>query len=117
MKRVKDKFYPAFSGVVDLIKTESSVRIQLILGIGAVGVGYLLKFSYGEMLVVGILAFVVISMECCNTVIEWLVDAMYPEYNENAKRIKDGAAAMVLVASIGSMIIGGYILIRNLFGG
>ena len=117
MKRLKDKFYPAFSGILDLIKTESSVRTQLILGIGAIVVGYLLKFSYSEMLVVGVLALIVISLECCNTIIEWLVDTTYAEYNENAKRIKDGAAAMVLVASIGSMFIGSYILINNLFGG
>jgi len=117
MKRFKEKFGPAFSGLVDLLRTEGSVRLQIIIAILAIVTGLLLQFTYYELLIVMALSFLVISLECCNTVIEWLVDSNYTTYNETAGRIKDGAAAMVLVASIGSLIIGCYILATHLLGG
>ena len=117
MKSFKEKFQPAFNGLVDLLWTEGSVRLQIAIAILAIVASLLLQFTYYELLIVMALSFLVISLECCNTVIEWLVDSNYATYNETARRIKDGAAAMVLVASIGSLIIGSYILITHLLGG
>ena len=117
MKNLKEKFVPAFNGLFDLIKSESSVRLQIFIGTLAIIGGLIVGFTYFEMLIVMVLVFLVISLECCNTVIEWLVDSKFTTYNDTARRIKDGAAAMVLVASIGSLIIGSYIFITHILGG
>ena len=117
MKSPKEKFGPAFSGLIDLIRTEGSVRLQIVIAILALLGGVMLNFTYYELLVVMCLALLVITLECCNTVIEWIVDSNFSSYNETAKRIKDGAAAMVLVGSIGSLIIGSCIVLTHLLGG
>jgi diacylglycerol kinase len=45
-------------------------------------------------------------LELVNTSIEEMVDLVSPEIQEKAKVAKDVAAATVLVASIGSVIVG-----------
>ena len=42
------------------------------------------------------------------------MDAMYPEVHPLAKRMKDGAAGFVLVASLMSFIIGMIMVLRHI---
>ena len=44
--------------------------------------------------------------EAFNTVLEFVIDIVSPQYNEIAKRAKDIAAAAVLIATIGAVIAG-----------
>ena len=114
LKRLYQKFYPAFCGLKDLIVTEGSVRLQIYITICALLGGYFIGFSDIELLIVAVLCTIVLCTECCNTLFEWLMNTCYPEYHETAKRMKDGAAAMVLVASIMSFIIGMIMVFRHL---
>lgn len=113
MKSVKQKFTPAMEGLWDLIRTEGSVRLQIYIGIAAFVAGIVLEFTYLELLVVAILSAIVITLECCNTVFEWLMDAWYPKFDPVAKRIKDGAAGMVFLASIFSFLIGIWMIVTH----
>ncbi|MDD6466857.1 MAG: diacylglycerol kinase [Erysipelotrichaceae bacterium] len=114
MRSVKDKFVPAFSGLWDLLRTEGSIRLQFYCGTLAFVFGILLGFTYLELLVVAVLSVIVITLECCNTLFEWLMDAWYPKFNPVAKRMKDGAAGMVLLASIFSFLIGVWMIWNHL---
>lgn len=56
-----------------------------------------------------ILVFCIVSVftvELINTAIEWLVDSIYKERHSLAGKIKDVAAAAVLITSLGAAIIG-----------
>lgn len=113
MRSLKEKFEPAFCGLWDLIKTEGSVRLQLYITVCALLGGYFLGFDFYELMIVLVLCTIVISVECINTLFEWLLNVMYPEYHPICKRLKDGAAGVVLVCSIMSFIIGMIMVLRH----
>ena len=54
-------------------------------------------------------------MEVWNTVVENIVDLVSPHYHPLAKKVKDMAAAAVLLTSVLSVIIGSIILIPKIF--
>ncbi len=58
--------------------------------------------------------FLVIIMEILNTVIENLTDLVSPDYHPLAKKVKDMAAAVVLITTFFSLIVGGIILLPKL---
>ena len=47
-----------------------------------------------------------ISMEAINTALEYLTDLVSPEYHPLAGKVKDVAAAAVLVAALGAATVG-----------
>lgn len=49
---------------------------------------------------------VVVATELLNTAIEALADHLHPQRHEAIKRTKDVAAAAVLVASVGALVVG-----------
>ena len=113
MSKLKNKFGPAFCGLKDLVFTEGSVRLQLFITVCALLGAYIIGFDYYEMLIVAVLCTIVICVECINTLFEWLLNIVYPEYHPICKRMKDGAAGVVLVSSIMSFIIGMIMVLRH----
>ncbi|MGI0059541.1 MAG: diacylglycerol kinase family protein, partial [Nitrosotalea sp.] len=72
-----------------------------------------------EMGILGVMILLVIASEMINTAIEQMVDLITKEHRQEAKVAKDVAAGMVLVAAVGSVIVGILIFvphIRLLFG-
>jgi diacylglycerol kinase len=57
----------------------------------------------------------VLILELVNTVIETIIDIVNPDISERVKIAKDVAAATVLLASVGSVIIGALLFIPKLF--
>ena len=96
----------AFEGLRAAIIRGRNFRIQVIAGLTAFILGLILKLSATEWLDLVIIITLVLILELVNTSIEALVDLVSPEIQEKAKLAKDVAAATVLVASIGSVIIG-----------
>jgi diacylglycerol kinase len=96
----------AFDGLKAAILRGRNFRIQIAIGIAACVLGTIVKLSFPEWLDLVIVITLVLILELVNTSIEALVDLISPEIQEKAKVAKDLAAATVLVASIGSLIIG-----------
>ncbi len=96
----------AFEGLKAAILKGRNFRIQLTIGTFAVILGVIFKLSFTEWLNLIIIITLVLILELVNTSIEALVDLVSPEIQEKAKLAKDVAAATVLIASIGSVIIG-----------
>ena len=112
-KRFKSFGY-AFNGLRLLISEEHNARIHLIAAIVAVMAGFLLHISSLEWVAI-ILAFgFVISLEIVNTAIENIADFVSPERHMQIKKIKDLAAAGVLIAAITALIIGLIIFIPKI---
>jgi len=98
------KFIDAFNGLKIALK-QKAVMTQVILGLCAIVGGFLIDLNYYEWLAFIVCIFVVISLEIVNSCLENICNLICEEYNERIRIIKDMAAAAVLVACIGSLII------------
>jgi len=104
-KRIKSFSY-AFKGLYDLVKSEPNARIHLVATIAAVSAGIFFRISNVEWCIILIVIALVWAAEAINTVIEKLVDHLFPEYHETARIVKDIAAGAVLVCAIVALICG-----------
>jgi len=69
-------------------------------------VSFLLQISLVEWAVLLVCILVVLALEAVNSALEYLTDLVSPNYHPLAGKAKDMAAGAVLLASIGSVIIG-----------
>ncbi len=106
-------FYFALKGV-KLALSERNFRLHLISTALVVVLGFIVHLSNAEWIIVLLCIGLVLSMELVNTAIEEIVNFISPEYHLKAGRIKDLAAAAVLVASIAVFIIALIIFIPHL---
>lgn len=99
-------FEYAAAGIRGIIIQERNFKIQLFIGLLAVILGFVFKLGLSEWLDLVIVITIVLVFELINTSIEEMVDLISPQYHDKAKIAKDVAAGTVLVASIGSVIVG-----------
>ena len=104
------KFFRSFSyalrGIGTVFKEEFNARVHLLAALVVVVLGFVLKVSSWEWIILILVMGGVFAMELINTSIEKLADLYSIELNPKIKKIKDLAAGAVLVASITSIIIG-----------
>jgi diacylglycerol kinase len=105
----------AFEGLKVAILRGRNFRIQLTIGALALILGVILKLSAPEWLDLVIVIILVLILELVNTSLEALTDLASPEIQPKAKLAKDVAAATVLVASLGSVIVGALLFLPKLF--
>lgn len=101
-----DTFRFAVAGVVYLLRTQRSARIEVAIGISAAAVGVWLGLGPVEWAVLTLTIALVLLLEGLNTAVELAVDLASPETHPHAKAAKDLAAGMVLVAAIASVAVG-----------
>lgn len=99
------KFIYAFKGIFSSIKEEKSMVAHLIISLIAISLSIGLKISIINWIVIVIVIGFVLTTELLNTALENLVDTVSFEYNINAQKIKDTAAAATLIAAIISIVI------------
>ncbi len=109
-------FYFAFKGITDLFSGRHPNAIIHLLAVLLVTMGgFYFNIDNWEWTIVIVCFIIVISLEAINSAIEYLVDLISPEFNELAGKAKDMAAAAVLLAAIGSVIIAFIIFIPKIF--
>lgn len=100
-------FKYAFRGIRTLFSETPNALIHLIIAILAVVLGFLLRISPTEWLAVIIVIGAVFAMEAANTAVETLSDyACKKEIHPAIKKVKDLAAAGVLLTAIAALIVG-----------
>ena len=99
-------FLYAISGVVAAVKGERNMRIHLVAAIAVVSLGAWLGLGCGEWAAIAVCCALVPSLECLNTAVEAVVDLASPDMHPLAKKAKDCAAGAVLLAAIGSVVVG-----------
>lgn len=104
-KRLKSFTY-AFAGLKVLFREEHNSRIHLFATICVIVAGVLLKISLLEWVAVAFAVGLVFSGEIFNSAVEDLSDVVCPERDERIKKVKDLAAAAVLVNAITAAVIG-----------
>ncbi|WP_345986663.1 diacylglycerol kinase [Sulfurimonas sp. HSL-1656] len=100
----------ALSGLIEVIRNESSFKLQLLLFFGMGTFAWLLPISPLYSAVLSISLFIPLLAELANSAVERVVDLVTLEYHELAKRAKDAGAALVFV----SLVMTGAIWISTL---
>jgi len=98
------------AGMVEVLKTENSFRIQLAV-IVAIGVGLVfVPMSTLSKLILFASTWIVLIAEAINSSIERVVDLVTQEYHELAKQAKDIGSFAVLLAFVLTSMIWGIVL-------
>lgn len=114
LKKYINKFKYAFAGLFDGIMHDRSIFLQCLIGIIVVSLCFFLHLRIWEWIVIVAFIGAVIALEFINSALETVTDKISPEYSKEAKRIKDYAAAAVLIMSIAAAIAG-ILIISNKF--
>ena len=108
-------FNYAFSGISYVLKTSRNFKIQLIFAVTSLIIGFLLKISLSNYVILIATIMSVLILEILNTSIESIVDLVVKkEFSILAKISKDTSAGAVLLASINSVIIAVYIFVPKI---
>lgn len=105
LKRHTISFKNAFSGLFWSLKTQPNYLIHLTLSLLAIIGGFILKITYWEWLIIGLLIIIGLVIETINTAIEVTTDAISNQWQENIKLAKDVSAAAMLIFALGSLFI------------
>ena len=113
-KKRMHSFSYAFNGFKILFREEHNSWIHIAAAITVNGLGLWLHFSATEWIAIWLCIGLVFLTELMNTALENLCDHISPEKNEAIGKVKDLAAAAVLVAAITSVIVASFILISRI---
>lgn len=108
-------FVYAWRGLVYAVRTQRNVRVHMLVGTAAVGLGIALRISAVEFAVLFVAITLVFVAEMFNTVAEACVDLITAEYHPLARVAKDVAAGAVLVNAMLSVVIGLFIFVPHLW--
>lgn len=103
-KRLQSFGY-AFRGLAIFFQTQTNAKIQVLVSLFAILLGFLLQIVWYEWALIIFSIGLVLSAETMNTAIEFLTDLVSPTYNEKAGKVKDIAAGAVLLAAITAILI------------
>lgn len=103
-------FYFAFMGLAFLFRSQRNARIELGIGLVACALAAWVRVTRAEWTVLVFTIALVLILEGLNTAIEAAIDLASPDCHPLAKKSKDLAAGMVLIAAIASVLVGLLIL-------
>ena len=99
-------FGHAFRGLKVLVQTQHNAGIHAVATVLVVVAGVACGISRAEGALIALAVVCVWTTEALNTAVESLVDLTSPEQHPLAGKAKDIAAGAVLVAAIGSVVVG-----------
>ena len=99
-------FKYAFQGIRWAFSTQPNMWIHLIAAIVVTMLGCYFEVKKMEWIILIACITSVFTLELVNTALEWMVDSVYKEKHPLAGKIKDVAAAAVLVVATSTAIIG-----------
>ncbi len=100
------KLQRALRGLQIVLSPETSIRIQVVIGVVVLVLGLYLDIRREEFLVLLLVVFSVIVLEGINTILERIIDLVEPRYKEFVREIKDGLAGIVLISALGALGVG-----------
>ena len=103
-KRWKSFGY-ALNGLKVLFEEEHNSRIHLVVAILAIFFGWMLNLPLSEWVAISLVIGAVFAAELFNSAIENLADHLAPQKHEKIKKVKDLAAAAVLVCAITAVAV------------
>lgn len=111
---IGQSFRSAFKGIGVVIRRERNFKIEVIVAVMVVVVMFLLSGSLIEWALICFCIMVVLALELLNTALENLLDYIDPKFNTAVGLMKDMTAGGVLVAALGSAVVGSLVIIPKL---
>jgi len=108
-------FRYAANGILWFFKLERNAKIHFVCTILVMVTGIGLSVNRTEWLLLTFAIILVWVVEMLNSAIELLCDFVQPERHASIKIVKDLAAGAVLLAAIGSLIIGGVVFLPKIY--
>src|SRR6267378_8047164 len=99
-------FKYAFRGLSVMIVSQHNAWIHAAATIAVVAVSFYFHLTRAEWCWIILAVISVWTAEAFNTAFEFLTDVASPEFHPLAEKAKDVAAGAVLIAAIGSLLIG-----------
>ncbi len=96
----------AIRGISYTYAHERNFRIQFFVGTLVVVLSFLLQMKAYEKIILAMMIAFVLVLELLNTTIEMFLDLLKPRLSPQVELVKDIMAGAVLLASIGSLIVG-----------
>jgi diacylglycerol kinase len=96
----------ALAGIWTMLRSQHNAWVHACATAGVVALGLFLGISPLEWCCLVLAIIAVWTAEALNTAFEFLADAASPEFHPLVKHSKDVAAGAVLIAAIGSVIVG-----------
>ena len=112
-KRWKSFGY-ALNGLKVMFAEEHNSRIHLVAAVLVIAFGLTLKLSPTEWVAISLVIGAVFAAELFNSAIENLADHLAPQKNEKIKKVKDMAAAAVLVCAITAVAVACFIFLPKI---
>lgn len=113
--RFIDSINCAIEGILYAARTQKHMRNHFVAALILLVLVLFLRVDSHEFTLLALSVAFVLFAELINTAIEVVVDIVSPQYHPMAKTAKDVAAGGVLVAAIGSAVMGYVILSRYIF--
>ena len=114
-KNFLDAFVNALKGIWHAIKTQTNIKIQIIVTILVMIAGAIFKFNTMEFVFLVFSCGLVLIAEMINTAIEETVNLVTLNYHPLAKIAKDVGAGSVLVAALNAVIVGCILFLGKIF--
>ena len=100
-------FKNARKGMRLSIKSEQNIRVHILCGALALGLGVALHFSAVKFCILLLTIVMVISSEMLNSAIEFALDSIYHnKYSRMVGMAKDIAAGAVMIVTVVALMIG-----------
>ena len=114
-KNVKASLKNAGKGVSLALKSETNIRIHILVGILVFSIGVLMNLDYTKLCILLLVIALVITTEMLNTAIEFTIDSVFHNrFSPLAGMAKDVSAAAVMFSAIISVIIGLFIFVPEI---
>jgi diacylglycerol kinase (ATP) len=107
-------FKYAVRGFMIALRGQRNMKIHLVAVAVVLAAGFYFGFNYVDWCLVALAIGLVVGLEVMNTSIEELVDFVSPEKRKVAGRIKDLAAAAVLVGAVAACVVGVIIILSKI---
>lgn len=105
----------ASDGLREMVLNHNNFRFQIMIGLLTAVAGFFFQVNFSEWMALILISCLVLIAEMANSSIESVVDLITKERKKEAKKAKDIAAGMVLLASGLSIIIGILVFASHLF--
>ena len=115
LRRTIYSFRHAARGFRWALSSQANLRVHFLVAAIVLVAALLFRFSALEFVGLLLCFAIVIAAELFNTALEVLIDYAWPERHPMIGRAKDVAAAAVLLAAIGTALVGILLFARHVF--
>jgi diacylglycerol kinase (ATP) len=108
-----NSFNSAITGFIYAFRRERNIKAHFIIALLVITGGFFLNIPLSKFLLLLIVINMVFITELINTSVEMLANKFHPEYDREAKLIKDISASAVLISAIIAVITGYLIFAKH----